>query len=220
MSAGPGPASAGSSAEPELQLTRVTRLLPVAVIAAAACLFASELMTVFEFTPPGAEALCAQGGADRHGNALIVLAVFAIAALAVAIFAGSKPAAVAVAACGGVALLIFLIGDLRVANAEGSLNEGCGAVGELITAEAVPRGGFFLEMVGALALTVTGIALATMTPDQLRALRPPKRARPTEIRGPAEREKPAPATPHTTTSAEVKGRLSRLGRRPRTRQRG
>ncbi len=121
----------------------------MAVIAAAICLFASELMTVFDFTPPGAEPLCAQGGADRHGNALIVLAVFAVVALVIAIFAGSKPAAIAVAAAGGVALLIFLIGDLRVANAQGSLNEGCGALGDsFIDAKAVPQGGFWLEMVG------------------------------------------------------------------------
>ena len=125
----------------EAELSKTTRLLPLAVIAAAGCLFASELMTVFDFTPPGAEPLCAQGGADRHGNALIVLAVFAIVALAIAIFAGSKPAAIAVAACGGVALLIFLIGDLRVANAQGSLNEGCGALGDsFIDAKAVPAG--------------------------------------------------------------------------------
>ena len=205
------------------ELSKATRLLPLAVIAAAICLFASELMTVFDFTPPGAEPLCAQGGADRHGNALIVLAVFAVVALVIAIFAGSKPAAIAVAAAGGVALLIFLIGDLRVANAQGSLNEGCGALGDsFIDAKAVPQGGFWLEMVGSLALTVTGIALATMNPDQLRALRPPRRQRPTEERGgpnPAEHPAPAPAS-HASGGTEEKGRLARLARRPRTRQRG
>ena len=75
----------------EVELSRATRLLPVAVIAAAVCLFASELMTVFEFTPPGAEPLCAQGGADRHGNALIVLSVFAIGALVVAVLGARSP---------------------------------------------------------------------------------------------------------------------------------
>ena len=206
----------------EVELSRATRLLPLAVIAAAVCLFASELMTVFDFTPPGAEPLCAQGGADRHGNALIVLAVFAIGALAIAIFTGSKPAAIAVGACGGVALLIFLIGDLRVANAQGSLNEGCGALGDsFIDAQAVPQGGFWLEMVGSLALTVTGIALATMTPDQLRALRPPRRDRPTDARNPSTTESaPAAASSHASSASDEKGRLSRLGRRPRTRQRG
>ena len=194
----------------------------MAVIAAAVCLFASELMTVFDFTPPGAEPLCAQGGADRHGNALMVLAVFAVVALAIAVFGGSKPAAIAVAACGGVALLIFLIGDLRVANAQGSLNEGCGALGDsFIDAEAVPQGGFFLELVGSLALAVTGIALATMTPEQLRTLRPPKRERPTEPRRTDRRRPPTPpGASHATAAGEDKGRLSRLARRPRTRQRG
>ena len=102
----------------EVELSRATRLLPLAVIAAAVVpvrVGADDRLRVHPARRR--EPLCAQGGADRHGNALIVLAVFAIGALAIAVFTGSKPAAIAVAACGGVALLIFLIGDLRVANA-------------------------------------------------------------------------------------------------------
>ena len=35
-------------------------------------------MTMFEFTPPGrARRSCAQGAGDRHGNAQMVIAVFA-----------------------------------------------------------------------------------------------------------------------------------------------
>ena len=86
------------------------------------------------------------------------------------------------------------------------------------TASLVSVVGLLGVMVGALALTVTGIALATMTPAQLRALRPPKRKRPTDMRGQNGPERPAPASPaHATEAAEAKGRL---GRRPRTRQRG
>ena len=102
---------------------RFMRLLPLACLAAAVCLFASELMTTFEFIPPGAEALADQGGADRHGNAIALLAAFAIGALAVAVFAASKPAAIAVAASGGVALLVFLLVDLPDAGAVGTLND-------------------------------------------------------------------------------------------------
>ena len=52
---GPGSAdvSEAASEEESPQLGTLTRLLPVAVIAAAICLFASELMTMFEFTPAG-----------------------------------------------------------------------------------------------------------------------------------------------------------------------
>lgn len=151
---------------------RLIRLLPFACLAAAICIFASELMTTFEFIPPGGEALADQGGADRHGNALMVVAVFAIGALGLAVFQASKPAAMAVAGCGGIALLVFLLVDLPDANAVGTLDD---ARNSFFDAEAVPQGGFFLEMIGALALTICGIALATMTPDQLAALRPGKR---------------------------------------------
>jgi hypothetical protein len=163
---------------------RLTKLLPIAVIAAAVCLFASELMTMFQFTPPGGEALCAQDAGDRHSNAQMIIAAAAILATIGAVYGGSRPAAFSVAALGVVALLIFLISDLRVANTAGSLSESCGSSqGFLFEAEAVPQGGFYLELLGALALTVTGLALATLSAEQLASLRPGKRARPTEARG-------------------------------------
>jgi hypothetical protein len=158
-------------------VSRLTRLLPLAILVAAIGLFASELMTTFEFTPPGAEPLLEQGAAERHGNALMVIAVFAVGALALAVFTASKPAAIAVAVAGAVALLLFLLIDLPDANAIGTLNED-----RFIDAEAVPREGFYMELFGALALAISGVALATLTPDQLAALRPPKRTGTTEAR--------------------------------------
>jgi hypothetical protein len=191
---------------------RFLRLLPVACLAAAVVLFASELMTTFEFTPPGAEPICDQGGADRHGNALALLAVFAIGALAITVFAGSKPAAIAVAACGGIALLFFLLLDLPDANAVGTINDSCGSVGSsFFDAEAVPQGGFFLEMIGALGLTITGLALATLTPEQLAALRPNGRGAAVSHGEPSH-----PRPDHEAADAEAR----RLRRRPRSRQRG
>ena len=40
-------ASRGTGEADEAELGRLTRLLPLSVIAAAVCLFASELMTIF-----------------------------------------------------------------------------------------------------------------------------------------------------------------------------
>ena len=60
---------------------RLERLLPIACLVAAALLFASELMTTFEFIPPGGEATRSQSAGDRHGYAQIVLAAFAVVAL-------------------------------------------------------------------------------------------------------------------------------------------
>jgi hypothetical protein len=196
--------------------SKITRLLPLACLVAAIVLFASELMTTFEFTPPGGEALSSQGGGDRHGNALMVIAVFAIFALGVAVFTGSKPAAIAVGVAGVAALLVFLLVDLPDANAVGTLDD---ARNSFFDAEAVPQGGFFMEMLGALALAIGGVALATMNPEQLRSLRPPRREREDEDE-PREGSKPKPVAAeagHATAEAEAK---SRLPRRPRARQRG
>ena len=52
-----------------------------------------------------------------------MLAVFAVVALVVAVVNGSKPAAIAVAACGVIALLIFLLLDLPDANDVGTLDD-------------------------------------------------------------------------------------------------
>jgi hypothetical protein len=192
------------------EVGRLTRLLPLACLAAAICLFASELMTTFEFTPPGGEPLDSQGGADRHGNALALIAVFAIGALALAVFTASKPAATAVAIAGVIALLVSLLVDLPDANAVGTLDDERQS---FFDAEAVPQGGFWLEMLGALALAITGIALATLSPEQLAALRPPRSGGDT-----SDEARPAPSSTHK--DAEAEGTFRRLTRRPRARQRG
>src|SRR5687768_8142520 len=149
--------------------SRAERLLPWACVAAAAVLFASQLMTLFEFTPPGAEPLADRTVLDHHGPTLLIIAVFAVVAVLVSVWAGSKPAAIAVAAMGALALLIFLLIDLPDAGQVGTLND---ARQSFIDAEAVPQPGFWLEMVGALGLAFTGAALATMSGEQLAALRP------------------------------------------------
>jgi hypothetical protein len=150
-------------------VSRPERLLPIACLLGAALLFASELMTMFEFTPPGGEALDSQTAGERHGNAMFVVAAFALGALVVAVLAGSKPAAIGVAVMGGIALLIFLLTDLPDAGQVGTLDDPRQS---FFDAEAVPQAGFWLELVGALALSISGAALATLTPEQLAALRP------------------------------------------------
>lgn len=196
----------------------LTRLLPLACIVAAACLLASELMTTFEYTPPGAEALLEQDGADRHGNALAVIAIFAIVGVIVAVLTASRPVAMAVAVAGGLALLIFLIADVPDANAVGTLDDPRQSY---FSAEAVPREGFWLALISTVALTVTGIALATLSSEQLAALRPGggKRPRASEEPRRAADERPARSGTSAHDAAERKSALGRV-RRPRPRQRG
>ena len=149
------------------------RLLPYACIAAALALLASEFTTTFHLVPPGEEARCAVEAADRHGLALGVIALFAIAAVLVAVFGASRPAAISVAIAGAAALALFLIVDLPDANSVGTLGDQCASDPRLLEdAEAVPQAGFWLEMAAAVALTFSGAILATLTPDQLATLRP------------------------------------------------
>jgi hypothetical protein len=148
------------------------RLLPLACIAGAGALFASELMTTFQLSSSG-EPLCNIGAAGRHHFAMGVLAIFAVGAVVVAVTSASKPAAISVGVAGVIALILFLTIDLPHANNTGTLG-GCSAAttGQFFEAKAIPQAGFWLEMVGALALALSGVALGTLNPEQLRAIRP------------------------------------------------
>jgi hypothetical protein len=140
-------------------------LLVIACAAAAGMLGASQFTDIFHLTPPGGEALQAISASDQHGDATLVLAIFALVLILVTLGARdeqlSQVAAMAVAVCGLIALLIFLIGDLPDVNKIGTLDDPRQS---FIDAEAKPAAGFWLELVGSLVLTVCGAALATMKP--------------------------------------------------------
>lgn len=146
------------------RLPRAETVLPLVILLGAIVLAASEFMVAFEFTPPGGEVQMEQTVADRHSYAMLVLAIFAVVALAVAITTASRPAAFAVAAIGGIALLMFLILDLPDAGKIGPLED-------FITAKAEPQIGFWLQALGSVALGLGGAAFATFTPEQLESIR-------------------------------------------------
>jgi hypothetical protein len=164
---------------------RYERLLPFACLAGAALLIASELMDTFRFDAMD-EASGAVGAvttvADRHQYAMLVLGLFAILALVVAVGSGSKPAAVAVAVAGAAALLLFVLIDVPDAGKVGTFSD---AGRSFVDAKAVPEGGFWLELIGALVLAVCGGALATLSSAQLQALRPGARQGEDEDQGAA-----------------------------------
>ena len=153
-------------------VSRLERLLPIACLLAAIVLFASQLMTMFEFTPPGAEPLASRSVIDHHGPVLLILASFSVLTLLVAVLARSQPAAIATAIAGVISLLIFLLIDLPDAGQVGTLDDPRQL---FLTAETVPQEGFWLELVGVLGLAISGIALATLTPEQLGRLVPGRR---------------------------------------------
>jgi hypothetical protein len=138
-------------------LPRTETLLVLACAAAAAMLGVSQFTDIFHLTPPGGEALKAIKASDQHGYATLVVAIAARGEQL------GQVAAVAIAVCGVVALLIFLIGDLPKVNNVGTLDDPRQSI---IDAEAKPVAGFWLELVGALVLTVCGAALATLSPSR------------------------------------------------------
>lgn len=148
---------------------RPERLLPLACLGGAALLVASQFMDVFELNAAGENPIKLIDSADQHWYAMAVLGVFAGLATIGAVVNGSKPLAAAVAAAGAAALLLFLLIDLPDAGKAGTVSD---PVQTFVTAEADPQGGFWIELIGALILTVCGGALATLTSDQLRDLRP------------------------------------------------
>jgi hypothetical protein len=92
-------------------------------------------------------------GWDRHGPALLVIAAFALVMLAGAVRGGARPAIVAVAVCGAVALLIALATDVLHL-------DDTGQVGRLYTdASAGPQAGFWLELTGGALLLVAAAGL-------------------------------------------------------------
>jgi hypothetical protein len=129
--------------------------------AGAILLLLSTLATVLEISVAGSRRVA--GGADlshsgweRHGPALVLLAVLALALCAGAA-RGARAAAVALAACGVAALAIVLVGDLP------DLDQ-TGFVGEVYAdAEAGPGAGWYLETAGSVLLLVGGVSLAALS---------------------------------------------------------
>lgn len=147
-------------------LPRSELILPIAIVGAAVLLGISEFMVTFQLTPPGAEPLRELSASDRHNYALLLLAIFAVGSMLFAIATGVRLAAIACAAFGGAALLLFLVLDLPDAGKLGDLDD---PVFGLASARTVPQAGFWLEAVGAVALGLGSIAFATLSSDQLRA---------------------------------------------------
>jgi hypothetical protein len=132
----------------------VKRLLPLACLIGALMLIASEFVDTFSYRAGDTVLEVSQGG-GRHDYALLLLGVFAIAAILTAFATGSKPAAIAVAATGAVALLFFLLIDLPDAGAAGTF-------AGFVQSKAHPEAGFWLELIGAIVLLIGGTALAVM----------------------------------------------------------
>lgn len=115
---------------------------------------------VYDQTPELAER-CELSGFERHGGALILLALLAAGAGVVAARGGGPLAGAVLVAVGAVALAIALIGDLPETNETGALGlnfEGATAAAGL---------GFYLELTGSVLCILAGVlALGSSAPNE------------------------------------------------------
>jgi hypothetical protein len=141
--------------------------LAVAGLAGALLLVVATFSTIIEITVEtttrGIDFDAAQSGWDRHGPALIVLALLAIWLLAAAL-RGTRVAMTGLALTGVVALAIAVAWDRSHVHDTGS-------VGEVYTeATANPGTGYYLETLGGALLLLSGggLLLFGQTPVKVR----------------------------------------------------
>lgn len=148
-----------------MRLPRAESLLPIAIIASAGLLIASEFMVSFELVPAGGEPIEALTAADRHEYALVVVGALAIVATIVAMLSGSRAAAFAVAGAAGVAMLILLTLDVPDVGRTGTVEDPILVLPE---AKSEPRIGFWLQAISTLGLAIAAATFATLSSEQLR----------------------------------------------------
>jgi hypothetical protein len=164
----PGPIAPGSSPDrpagrrfgpgrsPSPALAALRAALAAAGFAGALLLIVATFATIIEITVEtttrGIDFDAAQSGWDRHGPALIVLALLALWLLAAAL-RGTRVAMTGLALTGIVTLAIAVHWDRAHVHDTGSVGE----VYEEATAE--PGTGYYLETLGGVLLLVTGSAL-------------------------------------------------------------
>lgn len=150
------PRKSRSGARVRIPTVGVVRLLLAMCGAAGALLLVvSTFATVIEIKVLTTSALATDfdtnvTGGDRHGVAMVVLAVFAVAMLAGAVLRNARPAMAAVAAAGIIALSISIASDAQHIH-------DTGQVGELYEDASADAGsGFFYETLGGALLLIAG----------------------------------------------------------------
>ena len=200
------------------------RLLPLAIVGGALILIGSEFTDTFRLEAPGDTTLGLEDASDRHSWAIAVLGLCTLAAVTIAVVdwlqAGGDrdrgvrrggPAGLPVdrpARCGE---------DRHLLDSPNN---------PFVQTKAEPEGGFWLLLIGSLVVAVCGIAFATLSPEQLRSLRPGSRPAPPRRSGEESAEKdgkrPVPPWGRRRKAAEDSGNGGKIrsvvgggsGRRP------
>ena len=146
---------------PSSSANAVRFALAAVAFAGAICLLLATFATIIEIRVGTTSKIPDHdthlSGWDRHGPALLIIAIFAIVMIAGAL-RGARPAMLAIAVLGLAALLIAVIGDVP------DLNK-TGFIGEVYEdAAAGPKAGFYLETLGAVLLLLSGGLMLVASP--------------------------------------------------------
>lgn len=144
-------------------MIRQQRLIPLICIIAGLLLIGSEMLDTFAIENPEGIAIELIGAAGRHSFALGLLGAVAIGATLLASTTSSRPAAIAVAACGLVALALVLaidLPDIGAADLVADPNR------DYVRGRVVPADGFWISIGASLLLVVGGSLLAVTTPGR------------------------------------------------------
>jgi hypothetical protein len=149
--------------------------LTVAVLLGALMLAYSEWTDLYRVVSSGGVVLDAPGairtGGDKHGYALVVVAVAAVAGVVLARVTGQPLPAWSIVALGAITLVVVLAVDLPDATSSG-LTASRRELGE-----AEPAVGFWLELAAALTLMAAGTGLALLLRRTARSDARPRRGR-------------------------------------------
>lgn len=157
------------------------RLIPIICLIAGLLLIGSELLDTFAIENPEGVAVATVDAGSRHGFALGLLGIVAIGATLLAVLAGSRPAAIAVAVCGLAALILFAAVDLPDVGAQDLIAD---PNQDYTEGTAVADDGFWVSIGASVLLIIGGGLLASLSRDQLAALRPGRGAASSDERTP------------------------------------
>jgi hypothetical protein len=136
-------------------LAPLRALLALAGLAGAALLLVATFATVIHINVVTVTKVTASGW-DRHGPALLIIAIASVLMLAGAL-RGARPAMAALAALGLVALLIALIGDQPHIHDTGAIGQ------DYDQATAGPSFGYYAETLGAVLLLLSGALMLVLS---------------------------------------------------------
>ena len=135
---------------PQSRLGPLSAVLLVVGLIGAALLIVADFSTLIEVRVITVVKDRVTGG-EQHSYALVLLGALAIPMTVGSALGRSRPAAVALAVVGVIALLIVLVGDLPDIDKTGLTRT-------FEAADASPSRGFYLETLGAVLVVLTAIA--------------------------------------------------------------